>query len=154
MHTENTARKLYKISLFTLISGLALLFYVISLIIFPLNSIKYLNIPFPVNQTTYQPNELIEYVVEYCRTNNKPVEVVSELVSSDQGVYVPLGRIESNFGKGCNTVTVKRYIIPEYTPEGEYFIQSTVTARNNFLNHDTYVITTDTFIISNIKENE
>ena len=92
---------------------------------------QYNNIPFPVDQETYQAGEVVAVYVDVCKPKHRAV--LSEAMIVD-GFMVPLAPITtSGMEEGCTTEWLIGYKLPSFLPVGEYYMKGVNTYEINFL---------------------
>jgi hypothetical protein len=123
--------------------------------IFPYTLIEIKNSPYPIlnkDHIVYK-GEVVKYLANWCRNTDKKSETEVFLVYQNPDLTVItlteylLAKLVSSYSAGCYTRVLDYIYIPNYIPDGTYFLRMTMTIQANPLRTVTYESRTEEFEI-------
>lgn len=108
--------------------------------LWPIPTLRYTDLPLPVLSKTLHPGDAIPLLVDYCKDLANPEHVVGQLVGTDSDrVVLALGGLDRNLEPGCHAIQTRIWHVPPDTQPGSY--RAYFTASYQLFNLRTIIIT-------------
>lgn len=115
-------------------------------------SVRFTNIPFPVDKAMYHSNETVEMTLEQCADETTRYSYTQKLVNLQTGIAVKVGEVTRIAKEGCTTLPANTITIPKGTDAGAYIVLFSVVNEGTLTGRIYSSAKTETFQISPSKK--
>lgn len=110
-------------------------------------SVRFTNIPFPTDKSTYHPTNAVEMTLEQCADETTRYSYTQKLVNLQTGIAVKVGEVTRIAKEGCTTLPANTITIPKGTDKGTYIVLFSVVNEREFMGRIYSTAQTDRFNI-------
>lgn len=140
---------LYYASLIAVIAVLSVIMLIFIFWLYPYKTLEVYNQPFPLVSTELKTGDRIEYISKFCKFTNKSAILRGIIVGEGYRLELenaPQGGT-GHVPKGCQTLTVSTFVVPNGVPQGKYHLEIVVEYKLNPVRNIEKVFETENFII-------
>ncbi len=94
----------------------------------PMQTLSYNNLPFPVEAVSVRRGEAIPLTISYCKANDLSEKIVGQIISDDPDkVVMTMGEKQRHLEPGCHLIRTRIWPVPADTRPGRYIAQFSIS---------------------------
>jgi len=98
------------------------------MLFWPIKTLAFNSLPFPVEAATVRPGEDIPLKIDYCKYNDLTEKIVGQIVTDNTDkVVMSMGEKQRHLDPGCHLIHTRIWPVPADTRPGRYVAQFSIT---------------------------